>query len=100
MSAATSKRSSRPITWTATSIATFTAQLRPVCERIPRVGGWCSQTIVGEDHVMWNVLRQSGQRMRQTTSVHVMTSARTRSRVVGGFATNLGATLRPQRSRS
>jgi len=54
------------------------------------VGGWCSRTIVGEDHVMWNALRRIGRRVRQTTSLHVLTSARTRSRVVGGFASNLG----------
>jgi glycosyltransferase involved in cell wall biosynthesis len=53
------------------------------------VGGWCSQTVVGEDHVIWNALRDLGHRVRQTTRLRVLTSARTRSRVVGGFATNL-----------
>lgn len=55
------------------------------------VGGWCLQTIVGEDHVIWNASRVIGHRMRQTTALRVLTSARTRSRVLGGFATNLGA---------
>jgi hypothetical protein len=53
------------------------------------VGGWCLQTVVGEDHVMWNALNDLGHRVRQTTGLRVVTSARTRSRVVGGFATNL-----------
>ena len=58
------------------------------------VGGWCLQTVVGEDHVIWGALRDDGRRMRQTTRLRVITSARTRSRVLGGFATdldNLGA---------
>jgi len=53
------------------------------------VGGWCVQTVVGEDHVIWNASREVGHRMRQTTSLRVVTSARTRSRVRGGFATGL-----------
>ena len=53
------------------------------------VGGWCVQTVVGEDHVIWDALRDLGHRARQTTRVQVVTSARTRSRVVGGFATDL-----------
>lgn len=53
------------------------------------VGGWCPQTVVGEDHVMWNALRDVGHRMSQTTRLRVVTSARTHSRVVGGFATDL-----------
>lgn len=53
------------------------------------VGGWCLHTVVGEDHVIWNALRDVGRRVRQTTRLRVLTSARTRSRVVGGFATNL-----------
>jgi len=52
-------------------------------------GGWCKQAVVGEDHVLWNSLRELGHRARQTTMLRVITSARTRSRVVGGFATNL-----------
>ena len=53
------------------------------------VGGWCLQTVVGEDHVIWNASKKVGHRMRQTTSLRVVTSARTRSRVHGGFATGL-----------
>lgn len=53
------------------------------------VGGWCRQTVVGEDHVMWHALRDVGRSIQQTTSLRVLTSARTRSRVFGGFATNL-----------
>jgi len=53
------------------------------------VGGWCLQTVVGEDHVIWNAMRDRGHTTRQTTGVRVLTSARTRSRVVGGFATGL-----------
>ncbi len=53
------------------------------------VGGWCLQTVVGEDHVIWEAMRDVGHRMRQTTQLRVVTSARTRSRVVGGFATEL-----------
>jgi glycosyltransferase involved in cell wall biosynthesis len=53
------------------------------------VGGWCLETVVGEDHVIWNALRDLGHRSRQTTGVRVITSARTRSRVEGGFATDL-----------
>ncbi len=52
------------------------------------VGGWCQQTVVGEDHVIWNALRDRGHSNRQTTGLRVLTSARTRSRVVGGFATD------------
>lgn len=55
------------------------------------VGGWCPQAIVGEDHAMWRALRQVGHRLRQTTTLRVLTSARTRSRVLGGFASNLHA---------
>ncbi|MEO7372094.1 MAG: glycosyltransferase family 2 protein, partial [Ilumatobacteraceae bacterium] len=53
------------------------------------VGGWCSRTVVGEDHVLWNAIKELGHRMRQTTELRVVTSARTRSRVIGGFATDL-----------
>jgi glycosyltransferase involved in cell wall biosynthesis len=53
------------------------------------VGGWCRKTVVGEDHVLWNSLRSLGHRLQQTTTLRVVTSARTRSRVLGGFATNL-----------
>ncbi|MEY2581653.1 MAG: hypothetical protein QOE09_1502 [Ilumatobacteraceae bacterium] len=53
------------------------------------VGGWCSKTVVGEDHVIWNAIRDVSDRVQQTTMLRVITSARTRSRVLGGFATNL-----------
>ena len=53
------------------------------------VGGWCPHTVVGEDHVMWRALRDLGRSIQQTTALRVLTSARTRSRVSGGFATNL-----------
>jgi Glycosyl transferase family 2 len=53
------------------------------------VGGWCLQTVVGEDHVIWNAIKDRGRSTRQTTSLRVVTSARTRSRVLGGFATDL-----------
>jgi hypothetical protein len=53
------------------------------------VGGWCVQTVVGEDHAIWNASKEVGHRMRQTTSLRVVTSGRTRSRVHGGFATGL-----------
>lgn len=58
------------------------------------VGGWCTNSDVGEDHVLWDALVACGHRVRQTTTLCVLTSARVRSRVVGGFATNL-ANLRP-----
>lgn len=53
------------------------------------VGGWCETTVVGEDHVLWNALVAEGHRVTQATALSVFTSARVRSRVVGGFATNL-----------
>jgi glycosyltransferase involved in cell wall biosynthesis len=53
------------------------------------VGGWCLETVVGEDHVIWDAMRDEGHRMHQTTRLRVVTSARTRSRVLGGFATDL-----------
>jgi len=53
------------------------------------VGGWCLKTVVGEDHVIWDAMRDVGHRMRQTTQLRVITSPRTRSRVFGGFATDL-----------
>jgi glycosyltransferase involved in cell wall biosynthesis len=54
-------------------------------------GGWCRNTVVGEDHVIWGALQGLGHHVRQTTRLRVRTSARTRSRVVGGFATNLNS---------
>jgi len=61
------------------------------------VGGWCVHTVIGEDHALWNASKEVGHRMRQTTSLRVVTSGRTRSRVHGGFATGLDAlaTLSP-----
>jgi len=53
------------------------------------VGGWCTSTAVGEDHVLWNALVAAGHRVRQATALSVFTSARVNSRVVGGFATDL-----------
>lgn len=53
------------------------------------IGGWCRRTEVGEDHVLWEELLVRGHRVSQATALCVLTSARVRSRVVGGFATNL-----------
>ena len=52
-------------------------------------GGWCSRTVVGEDHALWDAVRAGGFPVTQTASLSVVTSARTRGRVDGGFATNL-----------
>lgn len=52
-------------------------------------GGWSSSTSVGEDHDLWNALRRGGRPMAQIVASVVVTSARTRSRVQGGFATEL-----------
>lgn len=54
-----------------------------------RVGGWCPVTVVGEDHRMWQAVVAAGLPAVQSTAVVVTTSARTRSRVEGGFATDL-----------
>lgn len=53
------------------------------------VGGWCPQTVVGEDHGLWDRTRDAGLPSIQTTAVRVTTSARIHSRVEGGFATDL-----------
>lgn len=53
------------------------------------VGGWAMGVKVGEDHLLWNSLQASGYRLRQDPALTVRTSARTSSRVVGGFATGL-----------
>lgn len=53
------------------------------------VGGWNRATPLGEDRQLWDALAASGRPLLQTTAVRVTTSARTRSRVFGGFATNL-----------
>ena len=52
-------------------------------------GGWCPRTVVGEDHALWDAVRAGGFAVTQTASLTVVTSARTRGRVHGGFATNL-----------
>ena len=57
-------------------------------------GGWSTTTVVGEDRQLWSAVAASGRPVLQTTAVRVTTSARTRSRVVGGFATHL-ANLAP-----
>lgn len=54
------------------------------------VGGWCRHTEVGEDHGLWHRVRAAGHRVVHATAVRVHTSARTVSRVEGGFATGLG----------
>ena len=53
------------------------------------VGGWAMGVKVGEDHLLWNSLQAAGYRLRQDPALTVRTSARTRSRVFGGFATGL-----------
>lgn len=52
-------------------------------------GGWCTRTTVGEDHALWRAVRAGGGRVTQTAASRVITSARIRSRVDGGFATDL-----------
>ena len=52
-------------------------------------GGWCTRTIVGEDLALWDAVRAGGRPVTQTAALTVTTSARIRSRVDGGFATDL-----------
>lgn len=52
-------------------------------------GGWCTRRVVGEDHALWDAVRAGGHAVTQTATLRVVTSARTRGRVHGGFATNL-----------
>ena len=52
-------------------------------------GGWAIGVRVGEDHLLWNSLHAAGYKLRQDPALAVRTSARTRSRVIGGFATGL-----------
>jgi hypothetical protein len=52
-------------------------------------GGWCTRTTVGEDHALWRAVRAGGRPVTQTAASRVITSARIRSRVDGGFATDL-----------
>jgi hypothetical protein len=54
-------------------------------------GGWCPDTVVGEDHGLWSRIAASGATTLHSTALRVTTSARTTSRVVGGFATTLTA---------
>lgn len=56
-------------------------------------GGWSSRTPVGEDHDLWNAVRRGGRPMAQIVASVVVTSARIRSRVHGGFATDLDRLL-------
>lgn len=52
-------------------------------------GGWCPRTTVGEDHALWNAVSRLGASVAHSTALPVVTSARTRSRVRGGFACDL-----------
>jgi glycosyltransferase involved in cell wall biosynthesis len=54
-----------------------------------RLGGWSRRIVVGEDHDLWRRALGAGCSGRQATDVWVTTSARTRSRVSGGFADDL-----------
>jgi hypothetical protein len=58
-------------------------------------GGWCTRTVVGEDHALWDAVREGGRPVAQTTASTVTTSARVRSRVEGGFATDLSRIVDP-----
>lgn len=53
------------------------------------VGGWNAATMVGEDNELWRSLGAGGRRVVHSHEVTVTTSARTASRVEGGFATRL-----------
>ena len=53
------------------------------------VGGWSPHAVVGEDHNLWRRLRTAGHATRHPVDVVVTTSARTHSRVIGGFASAL-----------
>lgn len=59
-------------------------------------GGWCPNTVVGEDHGLWGRLVEAGVPVVQTTRVRVVTSGRTTSRVDGGFASDLRSLTRPR----
>lgn len=54
-------------------------------------GGWCPLTTVGEDHGLWNRLVAIGAATCHSIHLRVVTSGRIRSRVDGGFATDLRA---------
>jgi hypothetical protein len=53
------------------------------------VGGWSPHAVVGEDHNLWRRLRTAGLATQHPVDVVVTTSARTHSRVIGGFASAL-----------
>jgi hypothetical protein len=53
------------------------------------VDGWSPHAVVGEDHNLWQRLRRAGHAVVQPVDVVVTTSARTHSRVIGGFASAL-----------
>ena len=53
------------------------------------VDGWSRHAVVGEEHNLWRRLRQAGHRVAHPVDVGVTTSARTHSRVIGGFASSL-----------
>lgn len=53
------------------------------------VGGWNPRALVGEDNELWRSLGAGGRRVVHSCEVTVTTSARTVSRVEGGFATCL-----------
>lgn len=61
-------------------------------------GGWSSRTRVGEDHDLWNAVRRGGRPVAQIVESVVVTSARIRSRVHGGFATDLDRLVTDGRS--
>lgn len=54
------------------------------------VGGWSRIVATGEDHDLWNRLREVGPTM-PSSSVYVVTSARTIGRAPAGFAAHMAA---------
>lgn len=62
-------------------------------------GGWCTRTVVGEDHALWDAVRAGGRPVTQTATLTVVTSGRTQSRVDGGFATDLSHLTDPPSGR-
>jgi len=58
-------------------------------DALERVGGWRSSTVVGEEHALWRGLHLAGCAIVHDETMVVTTSHRTRSRVVGGFASRL-----------
>lgn len=57
-------------------------------------GGWCANTVVGEDHGLWARVLATGAAAVHSTALRVLTSARTSSRVDGGFASALSTLAR------